>query len=128
MDLPQDRRSRRVKRVSPRPGFSAAVGLVARVAVLLAGAAVAETAVAADADLAPIADGPKLFRRHCHACHKHDKAEGGFDVDDLAALPEPLRRRMRLIHLPDHFDREESCIGCLEEGVPVTTRSAPDQP
>ena len=49
---------------------------------------------------------------------------------DLAALPEPLRRRMRLIHLPDHFDREESCIGCLEEGVPVpvTTRSAPDQP
>ena len=39
----------------------------------------------ADADLAPIADGPKLFRQHCHACHKHDKAEGGFDVDDLLA-------------------------------------------
>lgn len=39
--------------------------------------------------------------------------------EDLAALPADLRARMRLIHLPDHFDRAASCIACLEEGAPV---------
>lgn len=34
----------------------------------------------------------------------------------LAALPEELRRRMRLIHYPDGFDVTQSTIRCLEEG------------
>ena len=34
----------------------------------------------------------------------------------LAALPEPLRARMRLSHLPDDFDAESSDIETLREG------------
>lgn len=37
------------------------------------------------AGLATIASGPVIFRQHCRACHERDKAEGGFDVDDLLA-------------------------------------------
>ena len=35
---------------------------------------------------------------------------------DLAALPEPLRRKMRLIHYPDDFDAEASVIEPLVPG------------
>jgi ribonuclease BN (tRNA processing enzyme) len=34
----------------------------------------------------------------------------------LAALPEPVRRRMRLIHYPDSFDPAQSAIAVLREG------------
>lgn len=34
----------------------------------------------------------------------------------LAALPAPLRAKMRLIHYPDDFDRESSVIEPLEQG------------
>ncbi len=36
--------------------------------------------------------------------------------EKLAALPEALRRRMRLTHLPDDFDRASSVIEPLEQG------------
>jgi ribonuclease BN (tRNA processing enzyme) len=36
--------------------------------------------------------------------------------EKLAALPEPLRRRMRLNHYPDDFDLDSSVIECLREG------------
>lgn len=56
------------------------------VAVAAAGAAVpAPGQDTAEADLAAIAEGPKLFREQCRACHEQSKAEGGFDVDDLLA-------------------------------------------
>jgi len=43
----------------------------------------------------------------------------------LAALPAPLRKKMRLIHYPDDFDPASSCIECLEQGRPyVVTPSA----
>jgi ribonuclease BN (tRNA processing enzyme) len=38
----------------------------------------------------------------------------------LAALPEPLRDRMRLIHYPDSFDLDESAIAPLREGQQLT--------
>lgn len=59
-----------------------------RLLVALAAAVVAVPAWCrppADADLAPIAEGPKLFHRHCRECHEQAKAEAGFDVDDLLA-------------------------------------------
>jgi ribonuclease BN (tRNA processing enzyme) len=34
----------------------------------------------------------------------------------LAALPDDLRRKLRLIHYPDDFDRSASVIECLEQG------------
>jgi ribonuclease BN (tRNA processing enzyme) len=36
--------------------------------------------------------------------------------DALAALPAPLRARMRLIHYPDDFDRDASAIEALRQG------------
>lgn len=36
--------------------------------------------------------------------------------EDLAALPEALRRRMRLVHYPDDFDHEGSIIEPLRQG------------
>jgi ribonuclease BN (tRNA processing enzyme) len=36
--------------------------------------------------------------------------------EKLAELPEPLRRRMRLIHFPDEFDRASSAVVPLDEG------------
>lgn len=36
--------------------------------------------------------------------------------EKLAALPEELRRKMRLVHIPDDFDRLGSVIPVLEEG------------
>jgi ribonuclease BN (tRNA processing enzyme) len=36
--------------------------------------------------------------------------------EDLAALPEELRRKMRLIHYPDGFDVERSAIEALRQG------------
>ena len=39
--------------------------------------------------------------------------------EDLAALPEPLRARMRLVHYPDFFDVEGSVIACLEHGQTI---------
>lgn len=39
------------------------------------------------AGMAAIATGPELFRETCRACHEQEKAEGGFDVDDLLAGP-----------------------------------------
>jgi hypothetical protein len=38
----------------------------------------------------------------------------------LAALPEPLRRKMRLVHYPDSFDLAASTIAPLREGEVVT--------
>jgi ribonuclease BN (tRNA processing enzyme) len=37
--------------------------------------------------------------------------------EKLAELPEQLRRRMRLIHFPDEFDRASSAIVPLDEGA-----------
>ena len=37
--------------------------------------------------------------------------------EDLAALPAPLRARMKLIHYTDMFDRDASDIECLRQGV-----------
>ncbi|MBI3270801.1 MAG: MBL fold metallo-hydrolase [Planctomycetes bacterium] len=36
--------------------------------------------------------------------------------ESLATLPEPLRRRMRLIHYPDGFDANAAAIAALREG------------
>ena len=36
--------------------------------------------------------------------------------EKLAALPEELRRKMRLVHYPDAFDRVSSNIPVLDEG------------
>ena len=36
--------------------------------------------------------------------------------ESLAALPEPLRARMRLIHYPDEFPREDRAIRLLHQG------------
>jgi ribonuclease BN (tRNA processing enzyme) len=36
--------------------------------------------------------------------------------DQLAALPEPIRRKVRLIHLADDFDPSNSIMPALEEG------------
>lgn len=36
--------------------------------------------------------------------------------ESLAALPEEIRRKMRLVHYPDDFDTGESAIECLREG------------
>jgi ribonuclease BN (tRNA processing enzyme) len=47
------------------------------------------------------------------------EASGGFmhtAYDELAALPEPLRRKLRLIHYPDDFDVAHSTIDVLREG------------
>ncbi len=38
--------------------------------------------------------------------------------EDLAALPEALRRKMRLVHFPDAFDVAGSAIECLVQGRP----------
>lgn len=37
-------------------------------------------------------------------------------IEDLNALPAELRAKMRLIHLPDDFDRSRTDIGMLEPG------------
>ena len=39
--------------------------------------------------------------------------------EKLAALPEAIRARMRLIHYPDDFDREGSVIASLSQGERV---------
>jgi ribonuclease BN (tRNA processing enzyme) len=47
------------------------------------------------------------------------EASGGFmhtPYESLAALPEALRRKMRLIHYPDDFDRAGASIEVLREG------------
>ena len=38
------------------------------------------------------------------------------DHPALAALPAPLRQKMRLVHYPDEFDREASVIAPLRQG------------
>lgn len=47
--------------------------------------------------------------------------ETGYGVhtpyEKLAALPEALRHKMRLIHYPDDFDVEGSAIECLRQGA-----------
>ena len=51
------------------------------------------------------------------------EASGGFmhtAYADLAALPEPLRRKLRLIHYADDFDPAHSLIDVLREGQMVT--------
>lgn len=58
---------------------------VAGLLVALATAAPAWGRTPAEADLTAVAEGPKLFREHCRACHEQAKAEAGFDVDDLLA-------------------------------------------
>ena len=42
--------------------------------------------------------------------------------EKLAALPAPLRAKMRLVHYPDSFDLEASTIEPLREGTPVVVR------
>jgi ribonuclease BN (tRNA processing enzyme) len=37
-------------------------------------------------------------------------------IEPLNALPESIRSRMRLIHMPDTFDRSCTTIPCLEQG------------
>ncbi len=47
------------------------------------------------------------------------EASGGFmhtPYEDLAALPEPLRRKMRLTHYPDSFSPDASTIEVLRQG------------
>jgi ribonuclease BN (tRNA processing enzyme) len=47
------------------------------------------------------------------------EASGGFmhtAYEELAGLPEPLRRKMRLIHYPDDFDTSASTIEVLRQG------------
>ncbi|MCX7017236.1 MAG: MBL fold metallo-hydrolase [Candidatus Sumerlaeota bacterium] len=46
------------------------------------------------------------------------ETSGGVHADYqlLAKLPEPLRKRMRLVHLPDDFDRASSAIEPAEAG------------
>lgn len=51
------------------------------------------------------------------------EASGGFmhtAYDDLAALPEALRRKLRLIHYTDDFDPGRSTIKVLRQGEMVT--------
>lgn len=51
------------------------------------------------------------------------EASGGFmhtAYEDLAALPEPLRRKLRLIHYADDFDPARSALQVLREGRMVT--------
>ena len=36
--------------------------------------------------------------------------------EDLAALPEPIRSKMRLVHLSDEFDRAASIIEPAQAG------------
>jgi ribonuclease BN (tRNA processing enzyme) len=47
------------------------------------------------------------------------EASGGFmhtNYEELASLPETLRRKMRLIHCPDDFDVAGSSIAMLQQG------------
>jgi mono/diheme cytochrome c family protein len=64
---------------SQRAGCVAVFGLVARVAVLLAGAAAAETAVAAEAT------SQKSFKTYCVDCHDDASATAGLSLESLAA-------------------------------------------
>lgn len=51
------------------------------------------------------------------------EASGGFmhtAYEDLAALPEPLRQKLRLIHYADDFDPARSAIEVLRQGQIVT--------
>ncbi len=48
--------------------------------------------------------------------HETNLGPAHTDYASLATLPADLRRRMRLIHYPDDFDREERAIALCREG------------
>ncbi len=65
---------------------------------------------------------PKLIEWLSDADLIVHEVSGGFmhtSYADLGALPEPLRRKMRLIHYPDDFDPSASAIQVLRPGESV---------
>ena len=55
----------------------------------------------------------------------HEAGDGPWHtpVDELASLPPRIRERLRLIHLPDAFDRTRAELPCLAEGEVVEVTS-----
>ena len=48
--------------------------------------------------------------------HETNIGPGHTAYEELAALPEVIRNRMRLVHYPDNFEKESSVIACAEDG------------
>lgn len=48
--------------------------------------------------------------------HETNVGPGHTAYEKLAALPAGIRRKMRLVHFPDHFEEEAEVIRCAREG------------